>query len=329
LLGSSPLRLRVRRTVSRYVRQRVQRKPLAPISSNRRRQRSATNCQRHFTARVEASPPVNECLRAGVSQADARYAKTLKVDSSLSFRGAGSTRYDDGSLLIVWTGVDCTAWLRIRGPVSVDPTWSAITVGPGAEFAAHDEGPTGKRDYVVGPGGSASLSVNGAPVALGAEHRDWTAMMVLEYVRRTGLDAGGAHAPSSRGTDSRRFSTRLARFPESRFARSISRRHSPRWPRPRPAFIHDAASLLDSALCAASSCSPFRASGAQMNECSRLHTPKQASSSRTNTSSVAASRSTAASLPAALKPLVEHLIASLQSVERRTALRGYYLDVRP
>ena len=34
-------------------------------------------------------------------------------------------------------------------------------------------------------------------------------------------------------------------------------------------------------------------------------------------------------LPSALKPLIERMIASLQSVDRRTALGAYYLDVRP
>ena len=127
------------------------------------------------------------------SQADARYAKTLNVDSTLSFTGAGSTWYPDGSRLLVWTGVDCAAWLRVRGPVGVDATWSAVSVGPGAEFVAHDEGPSGRRDYVIGPT-SASLSVNGSTVAIGAEHRDWIGMMILEYVRRTGLDATAARA---------------------------------------------------------------------------------------------------------------------------------------
>ena len=182
------------------------------------------------------------------SQADARYAKTLKVDSSLSFRGAGSTRYEDGTLLLVWTGVDCTAWVRVRGPVAVDPSWSAVSVGPGAEFAAHDDGPAGKRDYVVRPNGSASLSVNGAPVALGAEHRDWTAMMVLEYVRRTGLDAGGrARAILAKGgvpailDEARKISGKQVR------AQYLEAAFSSVAPDQRPAFLHDAASLLDSA----------------------------------------------------------------------------------
>jgi hypothetical protein len=34
-------------------------------------------------------------------------------------------------------------------------------------------------------------------------------------------------------------------------------------------------------------------------------------------------------LPPALKPLIERMIASLQSIDRRTALGAYYLDVRP
>jgi len=306
-------------------------RPLAPISST-----VADNVPPPIVS--VTSPPASKPRHRSTSafapacqQADARYAKTLKVDSSLSFRGAGSTRYDDGSLLIAWTGVDCTAWLRTRGLVSVDPTWSAINVGAGGEFAAHDEGPTGKRDYVVGPGGSASLSVNGASIALGTEHRDWTAMMVLEYVRRTGLDAGGrARTILMKGglpallDEARKISGKQVRaqYLEAAFSTVASDQ--------RPAFIHDAASLLDSAF----------VRGEFL-----LAIPREW---RTDERVLAAAYAEAGvvepdeyverllrvappprPLPAALKPLVERMIASLQSVDRRTALRGYYLDVRP
>ncbi len=264
-------------------------------------------------------------------QADARYAKTLNVDSSLSFRGAGSTRFQDGSLLLVWTGVDCTAWLRIRGPVVVDPSWSAIAVGAGAEFVAHDDGPIGKRDYVVGPGGSASLSVNGAAVAIGAEHRDWTAMMVLEYVRRTGLDAGGrARAILTRGglaallDEARKISGKQVRaqYLEAAFSVVASDR--------RPAFIHDAASLLDSAFVRGEF---LLAIPREWRADERVLAAAYAEAGVVEPDEYVERLLRVAPpprpLPAALKPLVERMIASLQSVDRRTALRGYYLDVQP
>jgi beta-lactamase regulating signal transducer with metallopeptidase domain len=264
-------------------------------------------------------------------QADARYARTLKVDSSLSFTGAGSTRYADGTLLLVWTGVDCTAWLRIRGPVVVDPTWSAITVGSGAEFAAHDDGPGGKRDYVVRPDGSASLSIDGAPMAMGAEHRDWIAMMVLEYVRRTGLDATArARAIVAKGgvpailDEARKISGKDTR------ARYLQAAFSSVAPGKRAAFVHDAASLLDSAFVRGffllEVSSQWRADTAVL---ATIYAEAGAIEPDLYVEMILRTAPPPRPLPAALKPLVEKLVASLQSIDRRTALRAYYLDVMP
>jgi hypothetical protein len=120
-------------------------------------------------------------------------------------------------------------------------------VGPGAEFVAHDEGPAGRRDYIIGPT-SASLSVNGSAVPIGAEHRDWIGMMILEYVRRTGLDATGrSRAIVTTGgvsailDEARKISGKDVRvkYLEAAFPSVAADR--------RPAFVRDAASLLDSA----------------------------------------------------------------------------------
>ena len=264
-------------------------------------------------------------------QADARYARTLKVDSSLSFTGAGSTRYADGTLLLVWTGVDCTAWVRARGPVVVDPSWSTVSVGSDAEFAAHDDGPAGKRDYVVRSDGSASLSINGARVALDTEHRAWTAMMVLEYVRRTGLDAGGrARAILANGgvpailDEARKISGKPVR------ARYLEAAFSSVPPGQRPAFLHDAASLLDSAFVRGEF---LLAIPREWRADERVLAAAYAEAGVIEPDDYVERLLRVAPpprpLPAAIKPLVEHMISSLQSVDRRTALRGYYLDVRP
>ena len=284
--------------------------------------------------RVSASklqPRPTSAFAPPCSQADARYARTLKVDSSLSFTGAGSTRYADGTLLLVWTGVDCTAWVRSRGPVAVDPSWSTVSVGPDAEFAAHDDGTGGKRDYVVHTDGSASLAVNGAPVALDAEHRAWTAMMVLEYVRRTGLDAGGrARAILAQGgvqailDEARKISGKQVR------ARYLEAAFSTVAPDQRPAFLHDAASLLDSAFVRGEF---LLAIPREWRADERVLAAAYAEAGVIEPDDYVERLLRVAPpprpLPAALKPLVEHLISSLQSVDRRTALRGYYLDVRP
>jgi hypothetical protein len=101
-------------------------------------------------------------------------------------------------------------------------------------------------------------------------------------------------------------------------------------PDQRPAFLHDAASLLDSAfvrgefllaiprewradervLAAAYAEAGVIEPDEYVERLLRVAPPPRP-------------------LPAALKPLVDHMISSLQSVDRRTALRGYYLDVRP
>src|SRR4029078_13583306 len=82
-------------------------RPLAPISST-----VADNVPPPIVS--VTSPPASKPRHRSTSafapacqQADARYAKTLKVDSSLSFRGAGSPRYVYGSDTFRCTEGEC------------------------------------------------------------------------------------------------------------------------------------------------------------------------------------------------------------------------------
>ena len=278
----------------------------------------------------KVSPSRAHAFAPACSQADARFAKTLNIDSALSFRGAGSTWYADGSRLLVWTGVDCAAWLRVRGPVVVDATWSAVSVGPGAEFVAHDEGPAGRREYVIGPT-SASLSVNGSAVPIGAEHRDWIGMMILEYVRRTGLDATGRSRAivASGGVsaildEARKISGKDVRvkYLEAAFPSVAADR--------RPAFVRDAASLLDSASARAEFLFAIpREWLADEGVLAAVYTEAGVIEPDAYIERLLRIAPPPRPLPATFKPLVERVIASLQSIDRRTALGAYYLDVRP
>ena len=307
--------------------------PTTPVTSPQPTSPVAPNAQPAIATRPsvpKARPSQASAFAPACYQADARFAKTLKIDSTLSFQGAGSTRYADGSLLLVWTGVDCAAWLRVRGPVVVDATWSAVSVGPSAEFVAHDEGPAGRRDYIIGPT-SASLSVNGSAVPIGAEHRDWIGMMILEYVRRTGLDATGrSRAIVATGgvsailDEARKISGKDVRvkYLEAGFPSVAADR--------RPAFVRDAASLLDSASARAGFLFAIpRDWLADEGVLAAVYAEAGVIEPDAYVERLFRDAPPPRPLPATFKPLVERLIASLQSIDRRTALRAYYLDVRP
>jgi hypothetical protein len=123
------------------------------------------------------------------TQATSDRARTVRFDSTLAFRGAGSATLHDGTFIMVWTGVDCVAWFRLTGVVSVDSAWQRLVVGRGAHFAVHEESPRGRRDYSLDPDGTATLAIDDYTVAVDSARRDWIDAMVREYVRRSGIGA--------------------------------------------------------------------------------------------------------------------------------------------
>lgn len=124
------------------------------------------------------------------AQAPSERAREVHFDSSLAFRGAGSARMSDGSFLLVWTGVDCIGWFRIRGDVSVDTTWRRLVVPRDGRFVAHEETARGHhRDYTLASNGVATLSVDDHETTIDSSAADWVDAMVREFVRRSGSGA--------------------------------------------------------------------------------------------------------------------------------------------
>ena len=131
---------------------------------------------------AKAAEPV--CVQAGADRAE-----TLHVDSVLSFRGREARRCPDGTFLVVWTGVDCVGWFRLKGNVSVDASWRHIVVPRDGRFVAHEESPRGRLDYTIEPSGDATLSIDGRAVAIDSSTAGWVDAMTREFVRRLGFGA--------------------------------------------------------------------------------------------------------------------------------------------
>lgn len=122
-------------------------------------------------------------------QAPADRARLARFDSALAFRGAGSAEMSDGTFLVVWTGVDCIGWFRLRGNVSVDAAWRRIVVPRDGRFVAHEETSRGRRDYTLESTGDATLTIDGRPAAIDSLAADWVDAMIREFVRRSGFGA--------------------------------------------------------------------------------------------------------------------------------------------
>ena len=98
----------------------------------------------------------------------------------------------------------------------------------------------------------------------------------------------------------------------------------------RPSFVRDAASLLDSASARAEFLLAVpREWLADERVLAAVYTEASVIEPDAYVEQVLRIAPPPRPLPTTFKPLVERLIASLQSTDRRTALRAYYLDVRP
>jgi len=156
-------------------------------------------------------------------------------------------------------------------------------------------------------------------------------MMILEYVRRTGLDATGRSRAivASGGVsaildEARKISGKDVRvkYLEAAFPSVAADR--------RPAFVRDAASLLDSASARAEFLFAIpREWLADEGVLAAMYTEAGVIEPDAYIERLLRVAPPPRPLPATFKPLVERVIASLQSIDRRTALGAYYLDVRP
>ena len=233
--------------------------------------------------------------------------------------------------MIVWSGIDCVAWIRYRNPINIDSSWRAPTVLFGGELTMHDDNSSMRRDYVLNSDGKPTLQLNGQPATITAGDEAWIADMVREYVRRTGYGAtrrageflarGGIPALLAEVGQIAQQDVR-ARYLQVGFD-SVAEPN-------RAAFIHDGASLLDHAYSRGQFLlavplawrSDERALAAVYAEAALIEPDDIV---------VALLRQTQPPRPVSpvLRPLIEKLIATLQSVDRRRGLGAYYLDVPP
>ncbi len=273
------------------------------------------------------TPVVN---RAICAQADPNRARLYSADG-LEIRGAGSATDKSGATMQVWTGSDCVAWLRYRGRVDVTDDERNFVVGADAEITVHDDGTEGAREAVI-RSDRTEVTLNGQRVALGQSERDWIASMAREYLRRTGarvqvradaaLRTGGipallAEAAAVRGRNARES------YLESGFAVVKD-------PVAREEFVHRAAALLDSA----GSRSRFLTSVPKewltdLKVLASVYSEAEVIEPDAGMEAVLAYAPPPRPLPPALRGSIQRMIASLSTVERRSALGAYYLDIRP
>jgi beta-lactamase regulating signal transducer with metallopeptidase domain len=260
---------------------------------------------------------------------DWRQARTYK-DTAVHITGAGA-EYANGITREIWTGLDCIAWMEFDDKVDASTDEKTMTVPPGSRFIAHNEGPDGTREYRL-TGGSSSLTLNGQTANIGLAEQQWIAGMTREFLRRTGkrvhersraaLAAGGLPALLAEAARVQRSDVRaeylVEGFGVTRDPGAVAK------------FIEEGSALLDSS----TSRGRFLLA---VPEAYRNNVGVLASIYREasliepdgDAEKVLASTTPPRPLPSVLEPWLERIIDGLQVSERRTALRAYYMGMRP
>lgn len=280
--------------------------------------------QSNKVVRVAAVPDADVCKQAR----NTRNARTY-ADKSVRITGAGAT-FRDGITRQIWTGADCIAWIQYSGAVYATDDERNIIVGDGGKFTAHNEGPEGIRELSMSQQ-SMSMTLNGNATPVGASEQAWIAGMTKEFLRRTGLRAknralsaltGGVKNLLAEVAAIPRVDLRVEYLREG-FA-GINDANGV------AAYIHEAAALLDSSDARAEFLlsTPHKYENnlqvlAAIYEEASVIEPDDA------VESVFRGVSAPRPVPAPLAPFVERMIIGLQSVERRTAWRAYYMSVVP
>jgi len=271
------------------------------------------------------APAADVCRQAP----DSRNSRTY-TDSRVRITGAGSST-NNGVTREIWTGIDCIAWMEFNNGVNASKDERAIVVDGDGRFIAHNEGPGGTREYRL-TSTSTSMTLNGNNVAIGPAEEAWIGEMTREFLRRTGQRVQErAHVALSKGRV-RGLLGEVALIPRPRTRVEYLREGFAQTNSPESvvSFIHDAAALLDSSdnrgefLVAVphkydtnvkvlqaiyEEASVIEPDGA-VEEVLRSYPPPRP-------------------LPQSLTPLIEKMIAGLQTSERRAALNAYYLGIRP
>jgi len=198
-------------------------------------------------------------------------------------------------------------------------------------FIAHNEGPDGTREYTQ-TAESSSMTLNGRSVAIGPAEQRWLAEMVVEYLRRTGqrvherarraLIAGSIPALLAEAERIPSSDVRAAYLAEG-FSSTLDARAAEK-------FIEEGAALLDSSdsrgrfLLAV----PDRYRS-DIGILTAIYREASVIEPDGPVEKVLASTSPPRPLPSVLQPLLEKIIDGIQISERRTALRAYYLGLKP
>jgi hypothetical protein len=231
---------------------------------------------------------------------------------------------------LIWTGTDCVAWIEYSGTVNAAPDETNIVIGDNGRLTAHADGPGGTREYRISPTAT-TMTVNGSTVAIGESEREWIAGMTREFLRRTGLRAKSrALAALSGGT--RSLLAEVAQIPRSGLrAEYLSEGFAAtRDAQAVASFIHEGAALLDSA----DSRRKFLTSvprqyAGNVQVLEAIYREGSVIEPDDDAEEILKTFEPPRPVPQALTPFIERIIAGMQSVERRTMLRAYYLNVRP
>jgi beta-lactamase regulating signal transducer with metallopeptidase domain len=260
---------------------------------------------------------------------DIKHARTYR-DATVRITGAGG-EFNNGVSREIWTGLDCIAWIQYSGQMEASVDERSMDVISDGLFLAHNEGPDGTLDYSQ-TGASSSMKLNGKSTTIGPAEQQWIAAMVREYLRRTGkrvherarhaLVAGSIPALLAEAERVPSSEVRAAYLVEG-FASTLDGRAAAK-------FIEDGAALLDSS----DSRGRFLlgvppAFRSDVGVLAAIYREASLIEPDDPVEKVLASTSPPRPLPSALQPWMEKIIDGIQISERRTALRAYYLGLRP
>lgn len=137
--------------------------------------------------RVHAQEPPARLARPVCRQSFTSRAQTLDLGDRFTVKGAGSRQIGDRTQW-VWTGDDCSAWIRTSPDVDTDATGRGLVIAPAGVFDAFQRDAQGIREITIS-GTARHLRVDGREVIPTAADDKWLGDMALEYTRRAGLHA--------------------------------------------------------------------------------------------------------------------------------------------
>lgn len=122
---------------------------------------------------------------------DTRNGMTPRFGGPVAISGPLGATVADAGRVLVWTGVDCAAYIIFKHPVTPSTDERDVTVGPGGTFSATEKG-SKDREYTVWEFRGQQfrvLKASGSVVHIGPGEQEWIAQMVQEFVRREGYHA--------------------------------------------------------------------------------------------------------------------------------------------